>query len=1380
MKRILGLDLGTSSIGWALINESESPEEESSVVKLGVRVNPLSTDEKGNFEKGRPIGTNADRTLKRSARRNLQRYKLRRESLKEILRENNIMTADTPLTEVGKNTTHQTLSLRARAARERITLDELARVLLAINKKRGYKSSRKARNDDEGIAIDGMSIAKELYEKGLTPGAFVFEQLSLGKKYIPDFYQSDLRREFKKIWTFQAEFHPEDLSEFLLNDILGKNRNQTWAICKEHWNIEGKVVTGTARDKKLERYRLRKIALETKIDLEDLTIVLQEINADMSKSSGYLGKISDRSKKLFFRKITVGEYLFEQLLSNPHNSLKNQVFYRQDYLDEFEQIWETQSRYHKILNDRLKEEIRDTVIFYQRRLKSQKSLISLCEFESWKVKILNKDTGKSRYKLVGRRVIPKSSPLFQEFKIWQNLNNVKFSNHEEKQEIVFTNLDSEIRIAVFNELNLRGNLKSKSVLKIIGAHLEIGKLSNWKCNFDQIEGNKTNEALFNVYQTIAENEGYGFDWEQLAAAEIREELSSVFKDIGVNPLILNFDPLDSHLDGQLHYQLWHLLYSAEDESIVNTEDSLEFGNTSVALKKVLHSKFGFPKPYLTLLSNVVLVNDYGNLSAKAIKNIYPFLKGGMEYSEACEKAGYTHSGSFTRVDLTQKEYKSRLEILPKNSLRNPVVEKILNQMINLINQIIDTYGKIDEIRVELARELKRSAKERQEMTKGIAEATRKNEDIRKLLVSQFGILNPSKNDIIRYRLWDELSSRGYKDLFTDQQIKHEDLFSNKIDIEHIIPKALLFDDSFSNKTLAFKSVNLKKADRTAMDFIDEDHFSEVYNYKERVESLFINGGISAAKRKKLLMHQANLPDGFIERDLRNSQYISKKAREILLEIVPQVLVTTGSITDKLREDWDLINIMKELSIQKYKALGLVTEKERRNGNFVVEIQNWSKRNDHRHHAMDALTVAFTTHKHVQYLNFLNARRDENHKKHNVILGIEQQITHKDERGKRRFIPPITSFRTQAKDSLESVLVSFKTKNKVVTKNINRIRTKNGRTNNYQLTPRGMLHKETVYGKCKLPKTKATRINKKLTLEQVGLIVNKGVKKSLMEHLEKFQNAPEIAFDTKTLKKQPILHNGEPLTEVWCFEEVFTIRKDVAPDLKIEKVIDPKVRKILQDRKRHFNGNAKAAFSDLENNPIWLNESKGICIKRVKIKGVNVAQPLHLAHDHLGRIRLDDQLKYPIPKDFVSTGNNHHVAIYRDRQGKLQEKVMSLFEAVERVNQGLPVLDKIYNEGLGWRFEFSMKQNEMFLLPSDDFNPNEMDLMDPTIYKDISNNLFRVQKIATRNYVFRHHLETTVTNDLDFTFKQFSSTIHLEGIVKVRVNHIGQIVQIGEY
>ncbi|WP_299129529.1 hypothetical protein, partial [uncultured Winogradskyella sp.] len=127
--------------------------------------------------------------------------------------------------------------------------------------------------------------------------------------------------------------------------------------------------------------------------------------------------------------------------------------------------------------------------------------------------------------------------------------------------------------------------------------------------------------------------------------------------------------------------------------------------------------------------------------------------------------------------LEHRVLKPRLDLLKKNSLRNPVVEKILNQMVNVVNQIIDTYGKPDEIRIELARELKKNAKERGEMTRGIAEATRRNLDIKKAITQDFGIPNPTKNDVIRYRLWLELETRGHKSLFTNNYIPKEKLFS---------------------------------------------------------------------------------------------------------------------------------------------------------------------------------------------------------------------------------------------------------------------------------------------------------------------------------------------------------------------------------------------------------------------------------------------------------------------------------------------------------------------------------------------------------------------------------------------------------------------------
>ena len=128
MKKILGLDLGTTSIGWAFVKESDIPGE-SIIEKIGVRVNPLTTDEQTNFEKGKPISLNADRTLKRGARRNLDRYQLRRDNLIQALKENHLISDKTLLVETDKGATHTTYQLRAKATTEKIEKEEFARVL---------------------------------------------------------------------------------------------------------------------------------------------------------------------------------------------------------------------------------------------------------------------------------------------------------------------------------------------------------------------------------------------------------------------------------------------------------------------------------------------------------------------------------------------------------------------------------------------------------------------------------------------------------------------------------------------------------------------------------------------------------------------------------------------------------------------------------------------------------------------------------------------------------------------------------------------------------------------------------------------------------------------------------------------------------------------------------------------------------------------------------------------------------------------------------------------------------------------------------------------------------------------------------------------------
>ncbi len=1427
-KRILGLDLGTTSIGWAYVMEHED-REISSIQKLGVRVNPLTTDEQTNFEKGRPVSVNADRTLKRGMRRNLDRYHLRRENLLEILIREKWITPETPLAETGKISTFETLELRAKAATEAITKEQFARVLLKINKKRGYKSSRKAKNEDEGQIIDGMAVAKRLYDEDLTPGQLAYQLLLSGKKVLPDFYRSDLQTELDKVWQYQEQFYPEILTDEFKKSLEGKGQRATAASFWGTYNFNTAENKGTKEQKKLQAYEWRALAISQQLEKEEVAYVITEINNDLNKSSGYLGAISDRSKELYFNKQTVGQYLLSQIQINPHTSLKNQVFYRQDYMDEFEALWETQSKFHPELSLALKEEIRDVVIFYQRKLKSQKGLVSFCQFESKEIE--REENGKLKKRTIGLKVTPKSSPLFQEFKIWQVLGHLKLKN-KNTEEVFFPDL--EARQFLFNELNLKGNISATKSIELLGY-----KAKDWELNYTQLEGNRTQKLFYDAYLKILELEGYDVkellgvksDKDEVAledlavpAKEIKSMIRDIFSVLKIDTKILDFDP---EVDGkdfekQPSYQLWHLLYSAEDDNKkYSDEEVITYGHNDIHLKKVLCQKFGFKPEHSKLMAAISLSDDYGSLSAKAIRKIFPFIKE-MEFDKAAAQAGYNHSNSLTKDENEKRPLQPKLETLKKNSLRNPVVEKILNQMVNVVNTLIDSEnnksvkeGKLqsfhfDEIRIELAREMKKNAKERAEMTSNIEAAKRRHEKIAKILNDEFNIKHPTRNDIIKYKLYEELKNNGYKDLYTNTYIPREKLFTKEIDIEHIIPKSRLFDDSFSNKTLTYRRDNLDKGDKTALDYIESKYGTTIEDYTNRIENLFTLGrsnleeGISKAKYKKLLMRESEIGYGFIERDIRETQYIAKRAKQMLEGICRSVVPTSGAITDRLRNDWDLVNVMKELNLPKYRALGLTEIQERKNGNEVEQIIDWTKRNDHRHHAMDALTVAFTKRSHIQYLNFLNARKNEDHKKHSNIMAIQSketiQIVDKEGNKKRLFVEPIPNFRQVAKEHIESILISHKAKNKVTTKNKNTVKTRNGGKTKIELTPRGQLHKETIYGKYHYYAQKEEKIGTKFDKETVQKIANPKYRDVLLKRLHENGGDPKKAFGGKNAPtKKPIyLSEKEVVPEkvklVWL-EEDFSIRKEITPEnfpneKSLEKVIDEGSKRILLNRLEEHNGNAKSAFSDLDKHPIWLNKEKGIQIKRVTISGVNNAEPLHFKKNHLGKDIFDEKGN-KIPVDFVQTGSNHHVAIYKDEKGNLQERVMSFYEAVARRNANFPIIDKAFNSQLGWKFLFTMKQNEMFVFPNIEagFDPNEIDLLDPINARIIGPNLFRVQKISTKNYLFTHHLETqAISGDTLKQFKELSGVTYnsirtpskLYGIIKVRLNHLGQIVKVGEY
>src|ERR1700722_17527650 len=117
---------------------------------MGVRIIPLSRDDADEFTKGNAISKNASRTLKRGVRRSMHRYKMRKQFLFAVFKALDMM----PPKELFMLSALDLYGLRDKAVRKQITLQELARILFHLNQKRGYKSNRKANNEEESETKD--------------------------------------------------------------------------------------------------------------------------------------------------------------------------------------------------------------------------------------------------------------------------------------------------------------------------------------------------------------------------------------------------------------------------------------------------------------------------------------------------------------------------------------------------------------------------------------------------------------------------------------------------------------------------------------------------------------------------------------------------------------------------------------------------------------------------------------------------------------------------------------------------------------------------------------------------------------------------------------------------------------------------------------------------------------------------------------------------------------------------------------------------------------------------------------------------------------------------------------------------------------------------
>ena len=1254
MKRILGLDLGSASIGWALIEENEN---KTKIIGLGSRIIPYEGTEGKDFAKGTGESRNALRTKARTTRKGYDRYQLRRKFLVEALMKVN-MFPDETLKNLPKI---ELWALRNNAVHSQITLNELGRLLLWLNQKRGYKSSRSDAN-------------------------------------------------------------------------LGK------------------------------------------------------------KDTEYVATVKSRHEKIKDHHQTIGQYFYQELSSDPFFKVKENIFPREAYIEEFDAIWKEQQKYYPELSNCPKEilsqignslfkgdkqeylrqeiikgglyhTIRNMIIYNQRPLKSQKGLVSVCEFEGfWRT---GKD-GKEYF--VGPKVAPKSSPIYQLSKMWENINNTKVGSRlggdieitPEKKQAIFQHLDNNEKLTVTDLLKiLQLDRKNCYVNKQIEKGLigNITKHAIRQCLGNSAQYNHLLRLNLNIIET--DKKGYLVDKK---SGEILNEKSTQHIDASIE-----YEPL---------YQLWHTIYSIQDKQECSNALQAKFSIEPMVADKLADIDFS--------------KHAFGNKSAKVIRKILPYLIEGDKYSEAMSYAGYEHSDSLTKDENLKRKLLDTLKPIEKNSLRQPIVEKILNQMVNVVNAIIEKHGKPNEIRVELARELKQSKEERNDTDKAMSKRQRENENISKRL-AEYG-LKATRNNIIKWRLYEEIDNEEKKlnavCIYCGQPISlTEAINGNDVDIEHIIPKSKLFDDSQSNKTLAHRHCNKNKNDMTAYDFMKSKP-TEVFDaYIERVNSLYANYVINKTKRDKLLMPEDKIPDNFIDRQLRESQYIARKAREILQSICHNVWATSGTVTAELRHLWGWDDVTMNLQFEKYKQLGLTEmveweSKHGKNKHKKEVISGWTKRDDHRHHAIDALTIACTKQGYIQRFNTLSAEKTREDMK---AVVDQRSINFSEKRSllEKYIISERPIEVAEVQEAVANILISFKSGKKVAVIGTR----KTGKRGNKKVVqtgivvPRGSLHEEGVYGSIK-------QYNKDSKTNQISF-QNHIVKKYKLG-----VGAQGFLFNGKeTYEKKEKLNKKTGELSVTYVDKIQNV---------LDSIVDNGIRKAILKRLNigspddsDYKANPKKALEnlkDLENNPIYLHENGKSPIKSVRcFTGLSAVVPVK--KDETGK-----------DIGFVKPGNNHHIAIYTDNYGKKIEHICTFWHAVERKKYGIPVIikdaaevwDKIQLQPNGTypesfleklpdvqlKLELSMQQNEMFVLGME--NEDIQLAIETKDYKAISGKLYRMQKMSLKpssgqiDLVFRHHLETQIIDDVNSkTSKRFINIQSLGALFslnpyKLKVDRLGNI------
>ena len=333
---------------------------------------------------------------------------------------------------------------------------------------------------------------------------------------------------------------------------------------------------------------------------------------------------------------------------------------------------------------------------------------------------------------------------------------------------------------------------------------------------------------------------------------------------------------------------------------------------------------GIPKEYYKALLSLSF-SKYGKLSCCAMRKLIPFLQQGMRYDEACREVYQDHRTK------EASEKKQRLSLNDIDEITNPVVRRAVSQTIKVVNAVVREYGNPDAVRIELAREMHHSIKERNRMKKRQEENREKNEQVKAQILETKPGTRVTGLDIVKFKLHQE--QKGFCP-YSGVEIKKERLYEpGYAEVDHIIPYSRCFDDSYSNKVLVLASENRQKGNRTPYEYFGADE-QRWHEFSARVRA-----SVQDFKKRQKLLNTSfgeEQKNEFTKRNLNDTQHITRVVYNYLrnnLEFADSayakapVRAVNGAVTAMLRGRWGI-------------------EKMRGNGDL--------------HHCKDAVVIAATS------------------------------------------------------------------------------------------------------------------------------------------------------------------------------------------------------------------------------------------------------------------------------------------------------------------------------------------------------------------------------------------------------------------------------------